>query len=81
MVDYEYATATFLDDTMFLRTMSVEGNCACLGVSGTMIRADWSNESTIGYNGHNVDNKIQAFDLFSIFSYWVDIVEAHLVTT
>lgn len=80
MIGYKYAKATFLDDTAFLRSMAVEGNCACLGVSGTTIDANWSDEGSVSYNGHNVDSKSQAFDLLSIFSFWIEIVEAHLVT-
>ena len=78
LVDYKYAKTTFLDDTAFLRSMAVEGNCACLGVSGTTINAHWGDEGSISYHGHNVDNKTQAFDLLSIFCFWIEIVEAHL---
>ncbi|MFA6973190.1 MAG: hypothetical protein WC238_00425 [Parcubacteria group bacterium] len=76
IIGYKYARATFLNDTAFLRSMSVEGNCACLGVSGNLLDADWSGRDVIVYNGHNVDSKAQAFDLLTIFTYWVDIVEA-----
>lgn len=76
IVGYKYACATFLSDTLFLRSMAIEGNCACLGVSGNILDSDWSNNDVITYNGHNVDSKAQAFDLLTIFTYWVDIVEA-----
>lgn len=76
IIGYKYARATFLNDTAFLRSMSVEGNCACLGVSGNLLDSDWSGRDVIVYNGHNVDSKAQAFDLLTIFTYWVDIVEA-----
>ncbi|MFA6048130.1 MAG: hypothetical protein WCV59_03840 [Parcubacteria group bacterium] len=76
IIGYKYARATFLDDTAFLRSMAVEGNCACLGVSGNILDSDWSGTDVITYNGHNVDSKAQAFDLLTIFTYWVDIVEA-----
>lgn len=76
IIGYKYARATFLDDTAFLRSMAVEGNCACLGVSGSILDSDWSGREVIEYNGHNVDSKAQAFDLLTIFTYWVDIVEA-----
>lgn len=76
IVGYKYARATFLDDTAFLRSMAVEGNCACLGVSGNLLDSDWSDGKIIIYNGHNVDSKAQAFDLLTIFTYWVDIIEA-----
>ena len=76
IVGYEHALATFFNDTLFLRSMSVEGNCACLGVSGNILEADWAGREVITYNGHNVDSKDQAFDLLTIFTYWVDIVEA-----
>lgn len=76
IVGYEYARATFLDGTIFLRSMAVDGNCACLGVSGNILDSDWSDRDVIVYNGHNVDSKTQAFDLLTIFTYWVDIVEA-----
>jgi hypothetical protein len=76
IVGYKYARATFLNNTGFLRSMSVEGNCACLGVSGNLLDSDWSDRDVIVYNGHNVDSKAQAFDLLTIFTYWVDIAEA-----
>lgn len=76
IVGYKYARATFLSDTAFLRSMAVEGNCACLGVSGNLLDSDWSRERVITYSGHNVDSKAQAFDLLTIFTYWVDVVEA-----
>lgn len=76
IIGYKYARATFFDDTDFLRSMTVEGNCACLGVSGNILDSDWSSRDVITYNGHNVDGKAQAFDLLTIFTYWVDIVEA-----
>ena len=76
MIRYEYARATFFDDTAFLRSMSVEGNCACFSMSGNLLNSDWSGLDIIEYNGHNVDNKVQAFDLLTIFTYWIDIVEA-----
>jgi hypothetical protein len=76
MIRYEYARATFFDNTAFLRSMSVEGNCACLGMSGNLLDSDWSSMDVIVYNGHNVDSKAQAFDLLTIFTYWVNIVEA-----
>jgi len=76
IIGYKYARATFLNDTAFLRSMAVEGNCACLGVSGNLLDSDWTGREVITYNGHNVDSKAQAFDLLTIFTYWVDIVEA-----
>lgn len=76
LIGYKYARATFLNDTAFLRSMAVEGNCACLGVSGNLLDSDWTGREVITYNGHNVDSKAQAFDLLTIFTYWVDIVEA-----
>lgn len=76
IVGYKYARATFLNDTLFLRSMAVEGDCACLGVDGRILDSDWSSEKFITYNGHNVDSKAQAFDLLTIFTYWIDIVEA-----
>jgi len=76
IVGYEYAQAMFLDETAFLRWMSVRGDCACLGVSGDVLESDWTDEDVITYNGHNVDNKTQAFDLLTIFTQWVDVVEA-----
>ena len=45
-------------------------------MSGSLLDSDWSNLDVITYNGHNVDSKAQAFDLLTIFTYWVDIVEA-----
>jgi len=76
MIGYEYARATFLDDSVFLRSMSVEGNCACLGVSGDILDSDWSKMETIKYEGHNVDSREQAFDLLAIFTCWIEFVEA-----
>ena len=76
IIGYKHARATFFNDTAFLRSMAVEGNCACLGISGTILDSDWGDRDVIGYNGHNVDSKTQAFDLLTIFTYWVDIVEA-----
>lgn len=76
IIKYKHARATFLDDTAFLRSMAVEGDCACLGVGGDILDADWSGRDVITYNGHNIDSKTQAFDLLTIFTYWVDIVEA-----
>jgi len=76
IVGYKYARATFLGDTAFLSSMAVEGDCACLGVGGSILDSDWSHNDFIEYHGHNVDSKAQAFDLLTIFTYWVDIVEA-----
>lgn len=76
IIGYKYARATFLDDTAFLRSMAVEGDCACLGVSGDILSSDWSEKRVITFNGHNVDSKAQAFDLLTIFTCWVDVVEA-----
>jgi hypothetical protein len=76
MVGYKYARATFLEGTGFLRSMSVEGNCACLGVSGNILNQDWSKERFIQYNGHNVDSKGQAYDLLSIFTMWIETMQA-----
>jgi len=76
IIGYKYARATFLDDTAFLRSMAVEGDCACLGVDGNILSADWSKKKTITFNGHNVDSKAQAFDLLTIFTHWVDVVDA-----
>lgn len=78
IIGYKYARATFLDGTALLRSMSVEGNCACLGISGTIVDSDWSDRRSIEYAGHNVDSKGQAFDLLTIFTFWVDTVEALL---
>lgn len=76
IIGYKYARATFLNDTAFLRSMAVEDNWACLNVSGNLLDSDWTGREIITYNGHNVDRKAQAFDLLTIFTYWVDIVEA-----
>jgi hypothetical protein len=76
IIGYDYARATFWNDTAFLTSMSVEGNCACFGVSGNILESDWSDQDVIVYSGHNIDYKEQAFDLLTIFTYWVDIVEA-----
>jgi|GEM_PF-1152911 len=75
-VGYEYVRATFLGNTAFLGSMSVEGNCACLGVSGDILDSDWSKLEIIKYEGHNVDSKAQAYDLLTIFTHWVDFVDA-----
>jgi hypothetical protein len=75
-VGYKYARAAFLADTAFLRSMEVEGNCACLGVSGDILDSDWSKLEVIKYEGHNVDSKEQAYDLLTIFTYWIDFVDA-----
>lgn len=74
----EYARATFFNDTAFLGSMSVEGDCACLGVSGDVLDSDWSKMETIKYEGHNVDSKAQAFDLLAIFVCWVECVDAFM---
>lgn len=63
LTGYKYARATFLDNTGFLRSMAVEGNCACLGVGGSILDTDWSHKRVIEYSGHNVDSKSQAYDL------------------
>ena len=76
IVGYKYARATFLNDTLFLMSMAVEGNCACLGVGGSILDSDWSGREVISYSGHNVDSKTQALDLLTIFTCWVDVVEA-----
>lgn len=76
IIGYSYARATFLDETFFLRSMAVEGNCACLGVSGDVLDSDWSGVDIITYHGHNVDCKAQAFDLLTIFTSWIEVVEA-----
>lgn len=76
IVGYKYARATFLNGTAFLSSMAVEGNSACLGVSGNILDSDWSGRDVIIYNGHNVDSKVQAFDLLTIFTHWVDVAEA-----
>lgn len=76
IVGNKHARVAFLRDTAFLRSMAVEGDCACLGVSGTLIDTDWSNKDIITYGGHNIDNKTQAFDLLTIFTFWIDIIEA-----
>ncbi len=76
IIGYKYAQAIFLDETAFLRSMSVEGNCACLGVSGNVLESDWTDGDVIIYNGHNIDNEKQAFNLLAIFTQWVEVVEA-----
>lgn len=76
VVGYEYARATFFDGTLFLGSMSVEGNCACMGVSGDILDSDWSKMETIKYEGHNVDSKEQAYDLLTIFNCWIEFAEA-----
>ncbi len=76
IVGYKYARATFLNETAFLSSMAVEGDCACLSVDGGILDSDWSYMDSITYHGHNVDSKAQAFDLLTIFIYWVDVVEA-----
>lgn len=76
LVGNQYALATFIEDTLFLRSMAVEGNSACLGVSNDVLDSDWSKEKIITYSGHNVDTKAQAYDLLTIFTDWVDTVEA-----
>ena len=78
IVGYEYARASFWKDTAFLHSMAVEGNCACLGVGGAEIDKDWGGLDVVTYNGHNVDSKIQAYDLLTIFSCWVETAEALL---
>lgn len=76
IVGYKYARATFLNDTAFLSSMAVEGDCACLGVDGRILDLDWSHDDFIEYHGHNVDSKAQAFNLLTIFIHWVDVIEA-----
>ena len=76
IVGYKYARATFLNETVFLSSMAVEGDCACLGVDGSILGSDWSHSDFITYHSHNVDSKAQAFDLLTIFTFWIDIVEA-----
>jgi hypothetical protein len=56
--------------------MSVAGDCACLGVSGTILERDWVQEEVIEYTSHNVDTRQQAYDLLAVFTYWVETVEA-----
>lgn len=72
----KYARVTFLEDTGFLRSMAVEGNCCCLGMNGGLIDSDWGRLETIRYDGHNIDSKTQAYDLLTIFNFWVDTMEA-----
>jgi hypothetical protein len=79
LVGYKYVRTTFLDDTLFLRSFSVEGNCACMGVCGGILDRNWDNERVITYNGHNIDSKEQAYDIMTVFSYWVDTAEIFLM--
>ncbi|MEI8343734.1 MAG: hypothetical protein WCF93_02150 [Candidatus Moraniibacteriota bacterium] len=78
IIEYEHARVSFWNDTAFLRSMAVQGNCACLGVEGMILERDWGGFDFITYNGHNVDSKIQAYDLLTVFSSWVETVEALL---
>ena len=77
IVGYEYAQVNFWGNTAFLANMSVQGNYACLGVDGMLLEQDWSHEKRITYHTHNVDTKSQAFDLLTIFTSWIDMVEAN----
>jgi hypothetical protein len=40
--------------------------------------SDWSRMETIKYEGHNVDSKAQAFDLLTIFTYWIEFIESFM---
>jgi hypothetical protein len=69
------ARSTFYGDSGLLRSMAVKGDCACLGISGQDLEANWTMKDSILYSSHNVDTKIQAYDLLTIFTYWIESVE------
>lgn len=78
MVGYKYARANFWEDTCFISSFSVQGDCCCLGVSGSelpRINAPFPQHKTITYNSHNVDTRNQAFDLLSAFVFWIETAQ------
>lgn len=81
LIGYEYARVVFHEDTAFIRSLSVEGDCACLGIDGMLFEGligegGWDGVRKVDFHTHNVDTRQQAFDLLSVFTYWVDLVEA-----
>lgn len=76
MVDCDGAQIDFLDDTAFLSRFSLQGSRACMGIPGNVIGCDWDRISYMTYYGHSIDSKHHAYDLLTIFTYWVDVVEA-----
>lgn len=80
VVGYVYTQVIFYEDTAFIRSLSVEGDCACLGIDGSsfsrMAETKFKGERFIDFHTHNVDTKAQAFDLLAAFSFWAETVDA-----
>ncbi len=68
---------SFFEDSLLISSISVSGDCCCLGIDGRNHDFDkW--RDMIEYGGHNIDSKSQAYDLVSLFNYWLDSAEVIL---
>lgn len=74
IIGYNLARVSFFEDTALVQSVSVEGDCACLGVSGRDMDDNWSQMTAICYGGHNIDSREQAYDLLAIFLLWIDVI-------
>ena len=76
IVGYQHARTNFLNRIVFLKNFSIQGDCACMGISGNKIDSEWIHIPCITYHGHNIDSKQQAYDLLTIFTYWVEVIQS-----
>lgn len=70
--DYGGCHVEYYADTWLIRSIRVEGDCACFGIDGSTVSAltDKNRERNIKYNPHNIDSPEQAAIILSAWLLW-----------
>lgn len=61
--------AIFHEDTLMLKSLSVGGNCACLGIDGNAL-SDMREGQAVRYHPHNIDSAEQSSVALSAWLLW-----------
>jgi len=61
--------AIFHEDTLMLKSLSVGGNCACLGIDGNAL-SDMREGQSVRYHPHNIDSAEQSAAALSAWLLW-----------
>jgi len=68
----------FLDNSLLVRSIHVPGDNCEIGINYNQLESldkENSSDNSIKFSPHNVDNRIQAYALLSLFIKWVDYAE------
>ena len=63
--------ALFYEDTAFLRSLTVGGQCACLGIDGGAI--SYLGTEAVRYHPHNIDSAEQSAVALSAWLVWFNL--------